>query len=252
MKISIKDYGDRVLFEHDEENNTLKNTLEVAVRNKIDLSGAKLEWAELKGAKPVMKIGLSQSSPLSILDPLEWAKLDGAKLKGAKLDETNFQGANLSGADLSGANLFGADLSWVDLSRADLRGANLSEADLRETVFRMADLSGAILSGAILDNTIFYGAKLEGARLDVKTPPLVDHTFISEILLRNATTKDQKDFALYIKKESGFTLSFMACWIYFYELAKEKNLVDWATETLSRWKEYQERIQEIIKKKKEE
>ena len=73
MKIQIKSrFSASVLFEHDCENNSMRLTLELALK--------------------------------------AWADLSGADLSGADLSWADLSGANLSGADLSGASLFGAKL----------------------------------------------------------------------------------------------------------------------------------------------
>ena len=87
MNIQIKSrFGAAVLFEHNAENNSVRLTLELAIK-----SGAYLSRAELSGAN-----------------------LSGANLSGA-----NLSGANLSGADLSGANLIGANLSGAYLNNKE-------------------------------------------------------------------------------------------------------------------------------------
>ena len=94
MNIQIKScFTDAVLFEHDCENNSIRLTLELAIK-----SGANLSRADLSGAY-----------------------LIGANLRGANLRGANLRGANLIGADLSGANLSGADLSGAYLSGAYLK-----------------------------------------------------------------------------------------------------------------------------------
>ena len=88
---------ENVLFSHTCEENTIKITVEQAVKSGADLRVANLSEADLSGAN-----------------------LYGANLSGANLSE-----ANLSGADLRVANLYGANLSEAYLSEADLSGANL-------------------------------------------------------------------------------------------------------------------------------
>ncbi len=120
-------------------------------------------------------------------------------------------------------NLRGAYLRDADLGGADLGGANL----------RNANLGGADLGGAYLG-----GAYLRGADLEVKYPPLNDHTFISKILWRRAKTEPQKDFTGRLLRETN------KCWTYFYKLAKHKEIYTWAKEILSQWDEYKEKIEE--------
>jgi len=93
---------DEVIFEHDQNDNTIAITVKKAVEKKTILC-----LADLSGAN------------------LYRANLSGADLSGA-----NLSGADLSGADLSGANLYRANLYGADLSGANLCGANLYRANL--------------------------------------------------------------------------------------------------------------------------
>jgi len=108
-KLQIKNRMGEVLFEHERENNTIKLTLEEAVKQKADLSGADLSGADLSGAD------------------LSGADLSGADLSGADLSGANLLRADLSGADLSGANLLRADLSGANLLRANLLRAIIKD-----------------------------------------------------------------------------------------------------------------------------
>ncbi len=109
IKFEIKNrWTGSILFEYEKEDNTLKYTVEKAVKEKIDLEGANLEGANL-----------------------EEANLEGANLRGANLEEANLEGANLRGANLEEANLEGANLRGANLEEANLEGANLEGANLR-------------------------------------------------------------------------------------------------------------------------
>jgi hypothetical protein len=85
IKIQIKSIWGDILFEHEKENNTIKDALIEAIKSGADLRGANLSGADLYGA--------------------------------------DLSGADLRGANLYGAHLCGAHLCGVDLSGADLRGA---------------------------------------------------------------------------------------------------------------------------------
>ena len=147
MKLSILSrFNASILFEYEAEENSLKVTLQVAVKTGADLRGADLRGADLRGAD------------------LYGADLDGADLRGADLYGADLDGADLCGADLRGADLYGADLRGADLRGADLGGADLYGADLDGADLRGADLRGADLRGADL-----RGADLDGEKL-VKTP----------------------------------------------------------------------------------
>ena len=83
MNIQIKSrLSAEVLFEHDCENNSIRLTLELAIK-----SGANLRYADLSGAN------------------LRDANLSGANLSRANLSRADLSDANLSGANLSGAYL---------------------------------------------------------------------------------------------------------------------------------------------------
>ena len=99
-KLQIKSVFGDILFEYESENNTLKETIEKAVKQGANLKGANLYCAHLKGAY-----------------------LRGAHLKGAYLRGANLEGAYLEGANLEGANLKGANLKGAYLKDANLRGA---------------------------------------------------------------------------------------------------------------------------------
>jgi len=78
MLIKIWDWrSDEVIFGLDKENNTIKDTVEEAVRQRVDLSFA------------------------SLCDE----DLHDADLRGANLYRAYFEGSDLSGADLTGANI---------------------------------------------------------------------------------------------------------------------------------------------------
>ena len=91
VKIQIKNrWTGSILFEYEKEDNTIKDTLIEAVKNKAYLCGADLGGADLGGAY------------------LGGAYLRGAYLRGAYLCGAYLRGAYLCGADLRGADLRGA------------------------------------------------------------------------------------------------------------------------------------------------
>ncbi|MDO8611118.1 MAG: pentapeptide repeat-containing protein [bacterium] len=156
MKIEIKNRWNNSIIYTCEVNNVKEGVL-LAIKNKIDLSGADLSWADLSRAK-LSRANLSRAK-------LSRANLSGADLSWADLSRANLSGADLSGADLSRAKLSRADLSGADLSCADLSGANLSGAKLSRAKLSRAKLSRANLSGADLSCANLSGANLSGANL---------------------------------------------------------------------------------------
>ena len=94
MLIEIKNrFNDSVLFSHDCEENSLKITLEMAIKASADLRCANLRSADLRSA--------------------------------------NLRSANLSSADLRSANLSSAYLRYANLSSADLLGEKIKQLPLQ-------------------------------------------------------------------------------------------------------------------------
>ncbi len=140
MKLSILSrFNASILFEFEAEENSLKITLQAAVKARANLDGADLRGADLYGAN------------------LYGANLRSANLYGADLRSANLYGANLHGANLDGANLYGANLDGADLRSANLHGANLDGANL----------DGANLYGANLRSANLYGEKLSKTPLQI-------------------------------------------------------------------------------------
>ncbi len=113
MKVSILSrFNASLLFEYEFEKNSLKITLQAAVKNGANLYGANLRGADLDGAN-----------------------LYGANLRGADLYCANLRGADLDGANLDGANLYGANL----------RGADLDGEKLTKTPLQLNNLKWFVL-----------------------------------------------------------------------------------------------------------
>jgi uncharacterized protein YjbI with pentapeptide repeats len=110
MKIEIKSVAEKVLFEYDCVDNTIRKTLEEAVKRDTYLRGAYLGGADLGGA--------------------------------------DLGGADLGDADLGGAYLGGADLGGADLGGAYLGGAYLGGADLGDWG-KLQSVSDILTIGAI-------------------------------------------------------------------------------------------------------
>lgn len=114
MKIQIKkNFSLKVLFETEAE--SMKEALEKAVKQRVDLRDANLRGAYLVGAY------------------LGGAYLRGADLRGANLRGAYLEGADLRGADLRVAYLRGSDLGGADLGGAYLVGTNLRDANWDDT-----------------------------------------------------------------------------------------------------------------------
>ena len=111
-KIQIKSFQGDLLFEFEQENNSIKDTLLMAIKVGADLSGADLSRTNLSGAD-----------------------LSGADLSRTDLSRANLSRANLSRADLYGADLYGANLPGANLYEADLSGAILNNFEILKKWF---------------------------------------------------------------------------------------------------------------------
>ena len=106
IKIHIKNiFTGNIIFELEKENNTFKDTVEEAVKNKISLRSADLRYANLQSAD------------------LRSADLRYANMQSADLQYANMQSANLQSADLQYANMQSADLRYANMQSANLRSA---------------------------------------------------------------------------------------------------------------------------------
>ena len=97
IKIEIKSVFGKVLFALEKENNTIKDTLEEAVRNNVNLENANLEYADLINAN-LRNANLENAN-------LEYADLINANLRNANLENANLENANLRNANLENVNL---------------------------------------------------------------------------------------------------------------------------------------------------
>ncbi len=168
-----------ILFEL--KGNSLKETISIAVKNKVNLSKADLSGTHLTGTN------LSGAN-------LEGANLEKVKLYGANLSHTNLIGANLSESNLSGtnfseANLQGADLEGAILYEAYLQNTNLQGADLQRAKLERACLQKAKLQRANLSEVDFSGADLKEANLEGAN---LQQTNFTNTILRYTNFKTSK------------------------------------------------------------
>ena len=136
-KIQIKSIFGEVKFEYECENNSIKKTVEHAVKKRINLSYS----------------NLSDSN-------LSYSNLSGSNLRGSNLSGSNLRGSNLSDSNLSDSNL-----SYSNLSYSNLRGSNLSDSNLSDSNLSYSNLSGSNLRGSNLSYSNLSGSNLRGSNL---------------------------------------------------------------------------------------
>lgn len=146
--IKIKNTKGKVLFEHSQENNTLKDTIELAIKKKVSLYGANLEGADLRNSN------------------LRNSDLECANLRNSDLINSNLECANLRYSDLINSNLEGSDLRYSDLRYSNLEGADLRYSDLERANLRYSDLRFAKLYRADLSGVNLIGVDLNVVNLE--------------------------------------------------------------------------------------
>ena len=162
LKIVIKSIFGATLFEYEKEDNTIKDTIEAAVEQNINLEGANLRDTNLMCAN--LKGACFFSADFSN------ANLSYANLSGANLGCVNFNTANLYNTDFSNARLYNANFSYAYLDHANLSHANLSDTDfccasLGNTNLEYANFNCANLYCTFLNNANLYKASLYNANL---------------------------------------------------------------------------------------
>jgi uncharacterized protein YjbI with pentapeptide repeats len=194
-KIEIKSIYGSVLFSHESEDNTIKETLKEAIKSRInliysdlsnsDLSNSNLSCSDLRGSNlscsDLRGSNLSGSdlsgSDLSNSDlsnsNLSCSDLRGSNLSCSDLRGSNLSGSNLSCSDLRGSDLRGSDLSGSDLSNSNLRNSNLRNSNLRGSDLRGSNLSCSDLRGSDLRGSDLSGSDLSGSNFSESTPFLL-------------------------------------------------------------------------------
>ena len=210
-KIEIRDLvADKVIFEFKKENNTIKDTVVEAVKNKISLYNADLHGADLHGADlhdaDLYRACLSGAdlcgADLSDANLLK-ADLRCADLRCANLNRANLNCANLDCADLSDASLQRAYLCETDLCRAHLNGANLLQADLNRAYLGGTYLCDANLSNASLHCAYIRRADLSNVKLKHTDLHGADFTWVKNI-----------PFIAYSCPSSGSFVGWKKIWAY--------------------------------------
>ena len=128
----IKDTDGKTLFKSNKVD-SLKECVELAVKNDV-----KLQKANLSGAD-----------------------LSGADLERADFFEANLKGANLLLANLTKANLKDANIEWSILRMANLTEANIEGANFCKTLLKKTTLNNAKMAGTNFSDAKFSSDKIK-------------------------------------------------------------------------------------------
>ena len=140
MKREIKNVDKQVLFSYDCEDNTIKKTIEEAVKQKVNLKFADFHNLYLFNINFYNANLHSADFSYAYLNytDFRYADLSDANFRGANLRDTNLHGANLHNADLENANL-----EYICAERANFYGVNFKNANLENVNIHGANLSNA-------------------------------------------------------------------------------------------------------------
>lgn len=160
--LSIRNqFTDQVVFSAPAE--TVKDLVEQAAKQGVDLSEAELTGANLSG---LVAPGANFTEAMLYRANLNGADLSGALFPGAELSQAKLCRAVLIRANLSGANLSEADATNADFHEACLMQTNLDNACLQDADLRDADLTESRLVGANVMGANLQGAKMEGVMME--------------------------------------------------------------------------------------
>lgn len=140
MNIEIKSITGVVIYQYDCPNNTLKFTVEQAIRE-----GYILDYADLRCAD--LDFGYFSGGRFAGAD-FSGCTARGADFKNCEAERAIFSHSHLSHADfrygkLSNTNFSRSDLSYAEMADTDLQNAELDRCSLHDTNFLRSNLSGA-------------------------------------------------------------------------------------------------------------
>lgn len=156
MNIQIKNrYNNKVIFEYDCEDNTIRKTVQEAIKAKVSLVQANLAGVNLKNINfngvNLKAVNFSDSD-------LEHSTFDNACLVSSYFGFTNLRYVDFRKADLSGVNFVDSIIEYADFRESDLTYARFEDAIIRCSTFKSANLTGANFKNASLRIIVFDGA----------------------------------------------------------------------------------------------
>jgi len=184
-KIEIKSVLGKVLFEFEKENNSIKETLLEAIKQKIDLRGSNLSYSDLRYSD--LRGSNLRYSNLRYSD-LRYSDLRYSDLRYSNLRYSDLRGSNLRYSNLIGSNLSGSDLSGSDLRGSNLRGSDLNGSDTDKRYIQISCIGSAkrLTTYCFEDDKIWCGCftgTLEEFKKQVKETHDNNPQYLAEYLL---------------------------------------------------------------------
>jgi len=156
--IKLLDINGNILFEHIEENNTIKRTVEAAIK-----AGASLKRINLRGADltniTLENVDLTQANFTGA--SLSWATISHVKCTAALFTNAKLVSSIISHSYFTGACFNGAELIKVQYKYTSLRHARFTTAKLNSTIFKLCDCDHSTFDNVDLRHTGFFRTDLD-------------------------------------------------------------------------------------------
>ena len=139
MKIEIKHkFTGAVIFAYEKEKNTIKDTIEEAVRLNVSLAFSNLAYSYLEYSN-------FENANFENCN-FEYCNLKNCNLQNCNFESANFKNASLQNADFENCNFKNANLKNASLENCNLESADLQNASLQNANFEYSNLEKANLT----------------------------------------------------------------------------------------------------------
>lgn len=160
--IQIRSISNEIIYEHTCENNTIKKTVECAIRNKANLRGANLSGQFL--------YDIDFSGISLMYADFTKSTLTRSKFIRTSLYMSNFANATISKCDFSKSNISRSTLTDVtaleaDFYRVNFSHSNLSNGNFSESNMAQVNFSNTNMTNSTLDSSDLFGAYFENSNL---------------------------------------------------------------------------------------
>lgn len=149
--IKLLDINGNTLFEHEESNNTIKRTVETAIKAGVDLERINLCGADLTNIT-LENVNLTKADFTGA--DLSWAVISHVKCKNALFTDATLVASTISNSFFSGASF----------NKALLINSQFHSTRLRYACFTMAQLGGALFKFCGCDHSTFNNVDLRAVR----------------------------------------------------------------------------------------
>lgn len=182
--IQLRDTRGKIIFEYEKVDNTIKDTLEEAAKQRVNLSHVNLPKVNLRGLDLARKeIGVDLSHANFSGSDMTFSRLQNAYLTNTKFIYTNLSYASLHGTKTDFTNFRGAVLDGTSLDKRYIQ------------VSQIGALRGSIIY-CFDDDVIWSDGGFTGSLDDFEK--LLEESFKSNVSENKKYQKEYKNFINYI------------------------------------------------------